>query len=566
MKIRLLAAWLLSICAVAFITTAANTAKMTLTTDGPLDFGDVLMGSFVDRTLAIRNDGSADLIGTINTLAPPFVLVGDGGAFTLKPGALYALTVRCAPTRVGPLRSTLEIVDTNDPNAPHKTIELLCNGIGPEITILPGEVVNFGEVAVGNSVDRDFAIYNEGTENLKGTVTAPGSLFSLSRGEGTFDIRPGLTYTITVRCTPPNRGTFRGTVEIRNINDADEPNKTIMLNCVGVGPEITLLHSNDSDAGGGSGPHLTLDFGAVVVGQFAEVSFDIRNDGERPLQGVINAPTPNPPFSLVSGGGNFTLNPAATRSVIVRCQLKTQGGSTGTLTITLVNDTDEPMKTIALICSKAVPDIDVTPLSMDFGSQPQGESSPPKKIKIENLGSAPLRLIHVSIRANAATFKLTLPQECRRFPCTVMPNQTVEFEVRATPRANQFGAVLGTLRIISNDPNERIVDVPLQVTAVPPTSSADLVATVSDLEIRQMKNALEFRITGVGIVEMHVTLYDLRGRKITEASSQSGQLRLEMLDNWARPLANGVYFYVVTCRGTDGTVFQDRIKKLVLLR
>ncbi len=554
--------WTLSIFIVAFVTTATNTAKMTLTTDGPVDFGDVLMGSFVDRTLNIRNDGSADLVGTIHELFTPFVLVGDGGAFTVKPGATYALTVRCAPTSVGTFRSTLEIVDTNDPNAPNKTITLLCNGIGPEITILPGEAVNFGEVAVGSSGDRDFIIRNDGTENLKGTVNAPSTPFSLTRGEGAFDISPGRTHTITVRCTPANRGVFRGTVEIRGINDADEPNKTIMLNCVGIGPEITL---SPSDAGLGSGPHLTLDFGAIAVGQARDISFEIRNDGERPLQGTINAPTPNPPFSLVSGGGNFTLNPGATQSVIVRCQLSTQGGFAGTITITNINDADEPTKTITLVCGGAIPDIDVSPLSIDFGSRPQGTSSS-RRILIKNTGSAPLRLIHASIRFNPATFRLILPQECRRFPCIVMPGQTVEFEVQATPRANQVGVVPGTLRIMSNDPDERIVDVPLQVTAIPQTSSADLTAVINSLEIRQTKTALEFKVAGVGIAEMHVALYDLRGRKITEVSSESGQLRLEMLNHWGKPLTNGVYLYVVTYRGADGSVLRDRIKKLVLLR
>ncbi|MEM2002730.1 MAG: choice-of-anchor D domain-containing protein [Candidatus Methanomethylicaceae archaeon] len=563
MKSKLLATWLLSIFAVALIATATNIARMTLTTDGPLDFGNVLLGAFVDRTVTIRNDGSADLTGTVTTAAP-FALVGDGGPFTVKPGAMYVLTVRCAPTSIGTFRSTLEIGDTNDPNASNKTITLLCNGIGPKIAILSSEVVNFGEVVVGSSADQDLIIRNAGTENLKGTVNAPGSPFSLLRGEGVFDIPPGRTYTVTVRCTPTNRGFFRATVEIRGINDAIEPSKTIILHCTGIGPEITLL---PDDTGLGSGPHLTLDFGAAVVNQAKDVSFEIRNDGERPLRGTVNAPTLNPPFSLVSGGGNFTVNPGMTHSVIVRCQLRTQGGSTGTLTITTINDTDEPTKMIALICGKAIPDIDVTPLSIDFGSQSQGTSSS-RIISIKNTGSAPLRLTHASIRFNVATFKLitNIPQGCKRFPCIVMPDQTVEFEVQATPRANQFGVVVGTLRIMSNDPDERIVDVPLQVTVTPQTSSADLTVAINNLEIYQTKHTLEFKITGTGILEVHVALYDLRGRKITEVSSESGQVHLEALDYQGKPLANGVYFYVITYKGADGTVLRDRIKKLVLLR
>ncbi len=567
---RLLACsiWVLSILWMTQITAAANTAKITLTMDGPIDFGDVLMGTFVEKSVSIRNDGSAPLTGTINTLAAPFTLVGGEGPFTVKPGATYALTIRCAPTSIGTFRSALEIVDTNDPATPTKTITLLCNGIGPEITILPSEAINFGEVAVGSSADRDFIIRNEGTDNLKGTIISTSAPFSLVRGEGTFDIPAGRTYTVTVRCTPPNRGTFRATVEIRNINDADEPNKSIILDCVGIGPEITLL---PSDTGLGTGPHLTLDFGATVPGQVMDVSFDIRNDGERSLQGTINTPTPAPPFSLVSGGGAFTLNPGATRRVTVRCQLRTsRDATTGTLTIAGINDVDEPEKKIMLNCGRAVPDIDVTPLSINFGNQRQGTPSAIQNVTITNTGSAPLQLTNVYLSTNPSgfwsgpVFSLSRPETCRRFPCTLMPGESLVFGVQAKP--NRLGVITGNLRVLSNDPDERTVDVPLQVTGTNTASSSDLAAALRGLEIRQTRNALEFKVTGAGIAGVAVTFYDLRGQKIAEISSEGSHLRFEMLDRHGRPLANGVYFYIVTYRGADGSIIRDRIQKLVILR
>ncbi|MCS6937545.1 MAG: choice-of-anchor D domain-containing protein [Candidatus Bipolaricaulota bacterium] len=558
----------LGLLGVAQMALATNTARMTLTPDGPIDFGDVLMGTFVDHTVNIRNDGSANLTGTINMLSSPFGLVGDGGTFTVKPGATYALTVRCAPTSVGAFRRTLEIVDTNDPNTPTKTITLLCNGIGPEVTILSSEAVNFGEVVVGSNADRDFTIRNDGTEPLRGTVYAPNSPFSLSRGEGAFELAPGRTYTVTARCTPPNRGAFRGTIEIRGINDADEPSKTIILNCVGIAPEITVL---PSDAGLSPGPHLTLDFGPGAVGQAIDLPFEIRNDGERPLQGTINAPTPNPPFSIVSGGGSFRLNPGEKRTVILRCQLRTPRDATaGTLTITGMNDVDEPTKTVALNCGRAAPNISVDPLRVDFGSQQQGTLSEIRNVTIRNSGSAPLQVTNVYLSINptalfaGAAFILIRPATCPRFPCTLMPGESLAFGLRARP--NRLGIITGNLRIMSNDPDERTVDVPLQVIGTNTAGSSNLSTVLRGMKIHQTKHALEFTVTSADIAELSVALYDLRGRKIAEVSSESGQLRLEMLDHHGRPLANGVYFYVVTYKGTDGTVLQDRIKRLVLLR
>jgi len=333
-----------------------------------------------------------------------------------------------------------------------------------------------------------------------------------------------------------------------------------MLVCTGVGPEITLVQGSTSDTGPGPGPHLTLDFGNLVPNQPDDRSFEIRNHGERVLTGTVNAPSS--PFSIVSGGGSFNLRPGETRSVTVRCQLRTQGGAVGTLTVSGISDTDEPTKTITLVCGRAIPDIEVSPLRLDFGSQSQGTPST-QRITITNAGAAPLKLIQVTIRPNpGGVFRLNAPSGCSRFSCTLTPGQSIQFEVQATPRSNQVGVITATLRIVSNDPDERLIDIPLQVNSVPPTSSL----TITGLEVRQAKNALEFQAMGSGIAGVSVVLYDLRGRKVAEASSKGSHLRFGALEDQGKPLANGVYFYVVTYTGADGSVLQDRLRKLAFLR
>ncbi len=559
MKNRLIVAiWMISLLAAAQATWA--TARITVIGNEPAQFGDVLIGQSVERTFSVRNDGAEDLNITIGEPAPEdFVLVGGRVSFTLKPGATYAFALRCAPRRVGIIQGTLSIAYGTQ-NAT-RTLNLLCNGVGPLLTFVTGETLDFGEVEVGRTVERDIVIRNGGTENLRGTVNALSAPFALSRGEGVFDIPPGRTHTVTARCNPSNRGTFRTTLEISGINTPAEPNRAVMLICTGVGPEITLVHESTIDTGPGSGPHLTLDFGNVVVNQVADRSFEIRNHGEKPLTGTVNAPPS--PFSIVSGGGNFTLGPGEARSVTVRCQLRTPGGAAGTLTISGINDTDEQTKTITLVCGRAIPDIEVNPLRIDFGNQSQGTPSTTQRITITNAGAAPLRLNQVTIRPNpGGVFRLNAPSGCPRFSCTLMPGQSIQFEVQATPPRNQVGVIAATLRIVSDDPDERMIDIPLQVNSVPPTSSL----TVTGLEVRQAKNALEFHAIGSGIAGVSVVLYDLRGRKVAEASARSSHLRLEALDAHGRPLANGVYFYVVTYVGADGSVAVSQIKKLVLLR
>ncbi|MCS7197803.1 MAG: choice-of-anchor D domain-containing protein [Candidatus Bipolaricaulota bacterium] len=541
----------------------AALAQITVLGDNPLQFGDVLIGTARERTLVIRNDGLEELRLRISRPASDhFVLVGlaEGEAFldaALRPGAIYVLAVRCVPRRVGIIEEILMITADRE-------IRLLCNGIGPQFTFVMGDTLDFREVEVGRAVDRDIIIRNDGTENLRGTVTAPSAPFSLVRGEGAFDIPPGRTYTVTVRCAPTSRGIFRFPLEIRNLSSALEPTKIATLLCQGVGPEITLVWRRDNqtalDTGPVSGPHLTIDFGTVNLNEARDISFEIRNNGERVLQGTVNGPTSTPPFSVVNGGGSFTLNPGAVRTVTVRCHLRSPGGSTGTLTITAINDADESTKTIILACGRAIPDIDVSPMRVDF----QGQEK--KKITIRNTGAAPLMLRRVSIVQNPAAFRLLtnlLPNACKRFSCSLAPGQSIEFEVQA--RTHQ-STTTGILRISSDDPDEPTVDILLQVMVGSSSSSADLDAESRRLEIRETKHALEFTLASAEVAELRVALYDLRGRKIVEASSRSGQLRLEMLDQQGKPLANGVYLYAITYQGADGSLLRDRVRKFVLLR
>lgn len=541
----------------------AALAQITVLGDDPLRFGDVVIGTSLERTLVIRNDGLEELRLMISRPATDhFVLVGlaEGEAFldvALRPGAIYVLAVRCVPRRVGIIEETLMITA-------NRGIRLLCNGIGPQLTFVTGDTLDFQEVEVGRTVDRDIIIRNDGTENLRGTVTAPSAPFSLVRGEGAFDIPPGRTYTVTVRCAPTSRGIFRFPLEIRNLNSALESTKTATLLCQGVGPEITLLWRRGDattvlDSGPGSGPHLTIDFGTVSPNEARDISFEIRNNGERVLQGTVNSPSPNPPFSVVNSGGSFTLNPGAARTVTIRCHLRSPGGSTGTLTITAINDADESAKTIILACGRAIPDIDVSPMRVDFQGQER------KRITIRNTGAAPLMLRRVSIVQNPAAFRLLndlLPNPCKRFSCSIAPGQSIEFEVQA--RAHQ-STTTGILRISSDDPDEPTVDILLQVMVGAP-SSTDLDAESRRLEIRETKHALEFTLASAEVAELRVALYDLRGRKIVEASSRSGQLRLEMLDQQGKPLANGIYLYAITYQGADGSLLRDRVRKFVLLR
>jgi hypothetical protein len=77
---------------------------------------------------------------------------------------------------------------------------------------------------------------------------------------------------------------------------------------------------------------------------------------------------------------------------------------------------------------------------------------------------------------------------------------------------------------------------------------------------------VELQIKGQGILSSRVRLYTLSGQLVAEAEGTGNLLRFSPLDSAGRPLANGVYLYVVTVRGAGGEVVQSELRKLILLR
>jgi hypothetical protein len=75
-----------------------------------------------------------------------------------------------------------------------------------------------------------------------------------------------------------------------------------------------------------------------------------------------------------------------------------------------------------------------------------------------------------------------------------------------------------------------------------------------------------FRAEGSGIAGLKVEVFNLAGMKVSEEEASGNTLKFYALDDRGRPLANGVYLYVVTVRGFNGEAIRSEIRKLVILR
>ncbi len=94
-----------------------------------LDFGTVTVGSTADRTLTVRNVGSAPLTVTRMTLDNPrFTIVSPATPFTVNAGGQQTVTVRFAPTSAGPQSGTLRI-ESNDPDEATVSVSVTGQGV-----------------------------------------------------------------------------------------------------------------------------------------------------------------------------------------------------------------------------------------------------------------------------------------------------------------------------------------------------------------------------------------------------------------------------------------------------
>ncbi|MBN2169921.1 MAG: choice-of-anchor D domain-containing protein, partial [Candidatus Krumholzibacteriota bacterium] len=145
-------------------------------------------------------------------------IVTGGGPFMLEAGEDLLATVRFAPTAYGDHSA---VVTTGC--APCGSVA--CTGFGdspPLCEVTPAELA-FGDVPVGESTDRAFAIANAGGGTLFGAVALDDPDFAIVYGEGPFILHPGQELTVVVRFTPPSVGLFEAAVDLGTENCPDVP-------------------------------------------------------------------------------------------------------------------------------------------------------------------------------------------------------------------------------------------------------------------------------------------------------------------------------------------------------
>ncbi len=258
---------------------------------GARDYGTVSVGADATRTFTVGNSGNAPLMGVAVTLvgahASDFTVTRAPGA-SVAPGASTTFDLRFAPSAAGARTATLRLFSNDADESPYD-IALSGTARAADIaleqpagtTIVDGGHRSFGAVRPGEGAELTFAVSNAGEIDLTGlglTIDgADASEFSVT-AMPVAPVAPWTSTSFTLRFLPTAPGAKRATLHLAS-NDPDEHPYDVELSGVAAIPEIALEQPRGSALADGG----TRDFGAVAVGQNAELEFDVVNAGTAAL-------------------------------------------------------------------------------------------------------------------------------------------------------------------------------------------------------------------------------------------------------------------------------------------
>ena len=501
------------------------------------DFGSALVGASTSLTFTITNSGNANLTGlgiTIDGLDAALFSVTLSPVAPVLPAGSTTFTVRFAPLTAGVKAAALHIANNDLDEGP---FDIALTGTGalvptPEIAVsqpLGTDLTDgvsskdFGTVPVGGSSSLTFTITNSGTADL--TLTLPitfdgadAAQFSVTTPPTT-PVIPGGSTTFAVRFAPLSAGVKAAALHLVN-NDSDESPFDLALTGTGslvAVPEIAVSQPLGTDLTDGVS---SKDFGVVVVGGSASLTFTITNSGTADLTGLgITIDGLDAALFTVTLSPVAPVIPAGSTTFTVRFAPLAAGVKVAALHIAN-NDADEGPFDIALTGTGSlvpVPEIAVSqPLgtdlvdgvsTKDFGIVPVGASSS-LVFTITNSGTADLTILGPITfdGADAAQFSVTSP------PSTpVIPGGSTTFIVRFTPLTG--GLKVAALHLVNNDSDESPFDITLTGTgttapeiAVSQPLGTDLTDGVSSRDFGVVSvggnSSLTFTITNSGTANL----------------------------------------------------------------
>ena len=112
-----------------------------------------------------------------------------------------------------------------------------------------------------------------------------------------------------------------------------------------------------------------------------------------------------------------------------------------------------------------------------------------------------------------------------------------------------------------------VIDVEFEVDQNPLQSqSQSITENLNTVTMRQTLGSIIFRAQASSSQALAVEIFGLNGKRIYADLSQNSRLVWHMRTDSGRPVANGVYLYVVSTRNENGNILRSEVKKLLVMR
>lgn len=435
-----------------------------------LNFGDVLIGSVKMIEIEISNIGESDL-----TLENP--IISDSSEFSAKfkdtkvaPGKKTGLQITYSPQNKGPDTGTLTI-KSNDKEKAQITINLKGNGVNADIEVCLTDdkkcnedkpdilSIDFGSITFGQESKKfGFSVANVGEYPLNiidakivqcpynktdcsieemETPTYPEFIFEPTNIIGEY--KGGVKKDFQIYYKPVNGGNDKGALVITS-EDPDESKVYIILRGGCIAPRICPQ------------PPYSIDFGAVVVGQTKEMTFEITSCGSEKL--IISKMEYSSTTSDEFGWTEvptlpIELNPLEKYVLKVKYTPKDIGEDNGRIEI----DTNDPQSPNGYITVKGSGKegpsctLIVDPIELDMGSVVKGKTSSEKVVMLTNTGELDCNISSFVKIQGPDSFKMTRPDFTNG--ATIKSGQSLNVYFTYTPSI--IGVEQSRWRITSND-------------------------------------------------------------------------------------------------------------------
>jgi hypothetical protein len=309
------------------------------------------------------------------------------------------------------------------------------NKITGSSLILPA-TLSFGSVQVGQTASLAVAVQNAGNVPVTiSQISLSGQSFAVT-GAGSLPVTlaAGSSLNLAVQFAPASTTATSGALTISS-NATTNPTATVTLSGTGAGSgsNTPTLSVNPT----------SLNFGSVTVNAPATQSISLVSSGSAALT-INSLAVSGAGFTLVPVSLPATLNSGQTLTVGVQFDPTATGNFTGQLVISSNSSTNSTVNvalTGAGTASTTVPNLTVTPTTVDFGTVTVSKSSS-QIITLSSTGSAPVTIN--SLTMSGSNFSVT----GLTAPTSLNPGQSASLTLVFAPTAT--GAASGQLTITSN--------------------------------------------------------------------------------------------------------------------